>query len=273
MARVVHVVLATLLAHVDGWVTTSQSIYGAQIGEIQNQMRGRPSIGPLRELGWLWYSPVNRDDTRGLGGGITWAMDAALCDLILPKFREDIFGAGKLVGCEEIHAAIVEGEVDFGIMFEPQSHRDLTVRAFVEVVLGFLTPPGHPLGALREARFSACANQPIVAPTDPLTVGQQVNMLEKLTSIELQRVAVSNNIQMITSLAMRGVGAGILTSLDVLTEIDRGLLNFTRITDPLVRPMTLALCTASARRPSHAAAMVLTEVENGFDKLGFAPSA
>jgi hypothetical protein len=104
MARVT--LLATLLANVDGWTTTSQSVYGAQIGEIQNQMRGRPSIGAIRELGWLWHSPVNRDDTRGLGGGITWAMDAALCDLILPKFREDIFGAGKIVSCKEIHAAV-----------------------------------------------------------------------------------------------------------------------------------------------------------------------
>jgi DNA-binding transcriptional LysR family regulator len=272
---------------IDRQILNAEAELGVQLFErLPTGLRLTAAGELLMAAGGRWRQEMSGlraqvEDLRGLKRG---HVEIAIINALAKGYVPDVIGAiqsrnpGITVGLhilanEEIHAAIVEGEVDFGIMFEPQSHRDLTVRAFVEVVLGFLTPPGHPLGALREARFSACANQPIVAPTDPLAVGQQVNMLEKLTSIELQRVAVSNNIQMITSLAMRGVGVGILTSLDVLTEIDRGLLNFTRITDPLVRPMTLALCTASARRPSHAAAMVLTEVENGFDKLGFAPSA
>ena len=102
-----------------------------------------------------------------------------------------------------------------------------------------------------------------------MAVSHQVSILEKTTLVELQRVASSNNIQMIISLAMQGVGVGILTSLDVLTEVERGLLSFTKISEPLVRPMTLALCTASSRTPSYAAAMVLAEIESGFAQLGF----
>ena len=94
-------------------------------------------------------------------------------------------------------------------------------------------------------------------------------MLERVTSIELKRVAASNDIQTITSLAMEGVGIGILTSLDVLTEVQRGLLCFTPISESVLRPMTLALCTSSARTPSFATAMVLREIENGFGQLGY----
>ena len=217
------------------------------------------------------------EDLRGLKRG---NVEIAVINALAKGYIPDVIGTirsqypGITVGLnvmpnEDIHAAVVDGEVDIGIMFEPQSHKDMTVRAFVEVVLGFLTPPGHRLAKLKEARFSACADEDIVAPAEPLAVGQEVHLLKKLTSLELRRVAVSNNIQMITSLAMRGVGIGILSSLDVITEVQRGQLSFTRISDPVVRPMTLALCTASSRSPSYAAAMVLSEIEGGFSQLGY----
>lgn len=170
---------------------------------------------------------------------------------------------------DEVRRAIANGEVDFGILFEPQSYRDLTVRAFVEVVLGFLTPAGHPFGDQPEARFSACANLPMIVPQEPLAVYQQIAVLEGTTGVSLVKKVSSDNIQMINSLVLKGAGIGILTSLDVISEIEAGELAFTRITDSVLRPMTLALCTATARTLSHAASIVLREVENDFVTLGY----
>ncbi|SFF86171.1 DNA-binding transcriptional regulator, LysR family [Novosphingobium sp. CF614] len=178
----------------------------------------------------------------------------------------------KVLENDAVRKAVASGEVDFGILFEPQSYRDLTVRAFVEVVLGFVTPAGHPLGDRREARFSACTGSPLILPAEPLAVCQQVAVLEGTTGMELDRKVSSDNIQMITSLILEGVGIGVLTSLDVITEIRAGLLSFTRISDALLRPMTLALCTNSARTPSYAASIVLGEIENGFAQLSYPAS-
>lgn len=170
---------------------------------------------------------------------------------------------------DEVRKAVTRGEVDFGILFEPQSYRDLTVRAFVDVVLGFVTPVGHPLGQLREARFSACTGSPLILPAEPLAVCQQIAVLEGATGMELERKATSDNIQLITSLVQEGVGIGILTSLDVINEVRAGQLSFTRISDALLRPMTLALCTNTARTPTYAAGIVLSEIENGFAQLSY----
>ncbi len=169
---------------------------------------------------------------------------------------------------DAVRRAIQNGEVDFGILFEPNSYRELTVRAFVDVVLGFVTPPGHPLSRSREARFSVCDGLPVILPAPPLAVCEQIAVLEGTTGIALNRSASSDNIQMVTSLVLSGMGIGILTSLDVATEVARGLIAFTRITDPVLRPMTLALCTSSARQPSYAAGMALGEFEAGFAQLG-----
>ncbi|MCT2398967.1 LysR family transcriptional regulator [Novosphingobium mangrovi (ex Huang et al. 2023)] len=178
----------------------------------------------------------------------------------------------KVLENDAVRKAVASGEVDFGILFEPQSYRDLTVRAFVEVVLGFVTPAGHQLGEQEEARFSACTGSPLIVPAEPLAVCQQIAVLEGATGLELDRKVSSDNIQMITSLVLEGVGIGVLTSLDVITEVQAGLLSFTRISDALLRPMTLALCTNSARTPTYAAGIVLNEIENGFAELSYRAS-
>ena len=175
----------------------------------------------------------------------------------------------KVASNDQVRRMIASGEVDFGVFFGPESYRDITVRAFVEVHLGFITPAGHPFGEQAEARFSACVGSPVVVPSSPLAVHQQIAVLEGTTRLTLDRKATSNNIQMITSLVLQGVGIGILTSLDVVTEVRAGLLSFTRISDPVLRPMTLALCTASARPPSYAADIVLGEIQSAFGELAW----
>ena len=178
----------------------------------------------------------------------------------------------KVLNNDVVRQAIASGAVDFGIFFEPQSYRDITVRAFVEIVLGFITPAGHPFGEQEEARFSACVGSPLIAPGEPLAVYQQTAVLEGVTGVALDKTVSCDNIQMITSLVLQGLGIGILTSLDVITEVKSGQLRFTRISDSVLRPMTLALCTATSRTPSYAAGIVLREIENGFGQLSYQSS-
>jgi DNA-binding transcriptional LysR family regulator len=218
------------------------------------------------------------EDLRGLKRGhVDMAIIDALAKGVIPAAIHAIQSRypGITIGVrvlenEKVRQAVVQGEVDFGILFEPQSYRDLSVRAFTEVVLGFVTPAGHPLARRSEARFSACMDSPLIVPAEPLAVSQQIAVLEGATGLVPERAASSDNIQMITSLVLQGVGVGVLTSLDVMTEVQRGLLAFTRISDALLRPMTLALCTAAARTPTYAAGIVLGEIENGFAQFSYA---
>ena len=220
------------------------------------------------------------EDLQGLKRG---HVDIAIIDALakghIPRLIQSIQSRypGITVGVkvlenDAVRLAIATGRVDFGIFFEPQSFRDITERAFVDVVLGFVTPAGHPLGTQREARFSACVGSALVVPAEPLALCQQIAVLEGTSGVALDKKVSSDNIQMITSLVLQGVGIGILTSLDVITEVQRGLLSFTRIADTVLRPMTLALCTAAARTPSRAAGLVLAEIETSFAELSYPAS-
>lgn len=217
------------------------------------------------------------EDLRGLKRGhVEIAVIDALAKGVIPAAIQSLQSRYpgisidvKVTGNDQVRRMIASNDVDFGIFFGPESYRDITVRAFVDVHLGFVTPAGHPFGEQVEVRFSACIGSPVVVPSNALAVHQQIAVLEGTTRAVLDVKASSNNIQMITSLVQQGVGIGILTSLDVVTEVKAGLLSFTRISDPVLRPMTLALCTASARPPTYAADLVLGEIQNAFGQLAY----
>jgi DNA-binding transcriptional LysR family regulator len=107
----------------------------------------------------------------------------------------------------------------------------------------------------------------MILPAAPLAVAGQVQVLQAACQMPLDPKATSNNIQMIASLVAQGVGIGVLTSLDVAAEVRAGTLAFTRIADPIIKPMTLALCTATSRTTSYAAEAVLAEIQHGFATL------
>ena len=221
------------------------------------------------------------EDLRGLKRGhVEIAVIDALAKGVIPAAIQSLQSRYpgitidvKVTGNDQVRRMIASNEVDFGIFFGPESYRDITVRAFVDVHLGFITPAGHPFGQHSEARFSACIGSPVVVPSSALAVHQQIAVLEGTTRAVLDKKATSNNIQMITSLVLQGVGIGILTSLDVITEVKAGLLAFTRISDPVLRPMTLALCTAAARPPTYAADFVLGEIQSAFGQLAYPAAA
>lgn len=219
----------------------------AQIEDLQGLKRGHVDIALIEPLAKSWAPAVIhaiRTRHPGVGVGV------------------------RVMDNDGVRAAIAGGEVDLGVLFDPQSWGDLTVRAFVDAPLGLATPPGHRLAG-QSVRFSACAQEPLILPADPLVSSQQIAVLEGATGLRLDHAMTSDSVQMIAALVMEGAGVGLVTSVDVRREVEQGLLDFTPLSDPILRPLTLALCTATARAPSYAAGMVLAELEAAFPALGW----
>ncbi|OUY70214.1 hypothetical protein BLK97_15455 [Klebsiella pneumoniae] len=91
--------------------------------------------------------------------------------------------------------------------------------------------------------------------------------LVNISGNEVKEVAVSNNIHMIRTLIKEQMGIGILCRLDILDEIESGQLAFVPLTDPQLKPFTLALCVSPARQLSLAASMMLNQLEMLFSQL------
>ena len=104
-ARAVVLVLLQVMLPATAWISTSQSSFSASIENIQQQQHGNYVGHPQAALGFVWNYPSNASDNTGLGGGITWAWDDALCPKLLPLFTEDLFFY-DLVSCYDLKAAM-----------------------------------------------------------------------------------------------------------------------------------------------------------------------
>jgi DNA-binding transcriptional LysR family regulator len=212
---------------------------------------------------------VGLEDLRGLRrGDVHIAIIEALTKGFVPRAiqrlkAEHPFIQAKITVLDNVQvaAAITSGAVDFGVILNPRTSRDLMVRAHAEVQLGLVTQTTHPLAGKKSVRFSVCAEQPIVAPTEPLALCEQIHGLEAATGVTLNTVAESDNIQMIKSLITHGLGLGVLTWLDVADEVRRGELAFIPLSHASLQPLTLAVCIDPARQLSAAARLLLGWVE------------
>ena len=80
--------LGLLSAPASGWISLSQARYAASLDELARATYGLSQANAYRSLGWVWNTPTAPFDTSGLGSAITWAVDPALCDALLPHVRE-----------------------------------------------------------------------------------------------------------------------------------------------------------------------------------------
>lgn len=167
----------------------------------------------------------------------------------------------------EVMRMLVEGEMDFGLMLNPQTSKDLLVRSFVDIEIGIVTPIGHPLATRKSIRFSEVAGHPMVAPQEPLALAELLRALANATNVGMQVVAGSDNVQMIKSLVQSGIGIGVLSWLDVMTEVQAGGLAFVKLADPVLRPLNLSLCVVPSRQLSTAALMALSRIEASLGSL------
>lgn len=167
----------------------------------------------------------------------------------------------------DIQQALISGDADFGIMLNPQTSRELQVRAFAEINLGIVVPTDHPLAGRSGVRFNQCLEYPFIIPSAPLMLSEPVEALVNINGGMVNEVAVSNNIHMIRSLIKQQIGIGILCWLDIMDEVIAEELAFIPLTDPQLKSFTLSLCVAPARQLSLAASMMLKQLEMLFSQI------
>lgn len=235
----------------------------------------------LLSSGKSWSKDFSRlqaqmEDLRGLRRGhVTIAVIDALAKGFVPEviqqMREDFPGISftvKVLDNIDVGTALAQGEADFGIMLNPRTTRDLQAHAHFDVALGLAVVPDHPLAQQKKVRFNRCADYPVIAPAAPLALCEQVDALVAATGVVLTIATASDNIQMIKSLVANGAGVGILSSIDVMSEVAAGELAFIRLSDTIIKPLSLAVCAAPVRQLSSAANLVLDRIVAVVSELG-----
>ena len=221
------------------------------------------------------------EDLKGLKRGhvtllIPEAMARGLVPRIVASIREHHPGVTlgvRVMTNHEISPALLEGQGDLALVFDPVVSHRLAVRASVAFPVGFVTTPGHPLTNGQTARFSQCSLYPVIAPRPPLALGQKIAWLAEETGLALNPVCDSDDIEAIRALVRHGVGVSLLSYIDVLPEIEAGTLAFVPLEHSRIRPLTLGFCVDQARSLPVAARLVAQALEQGLPELAYSAPA
>lgn len=216
---------------------------------------------------------IRFDEIRGLNRGhVEFGLISALSDGFVLNSVKTMYQEYpwinfniRVADSDAIAQKIMQSELDFGLILNPQSHQHLEVIEFVELPMGFVLSKQHRFAAKSKLYFSDLLDDHHLLAAEPLMIHDYVQALYKYHQFNPAKRTVSNDIRMMNNLIQQNLAIGILSYLDVLSLLNTDQLVFKRIQDHAVRPLTLALCVAPKRQLSKAAQvmmkMLMTEMQ------------
>ncbi|HIE8574148.1 TPA: LysR family hpxDE operon transcriptional regulator HpxR [Klebsiella pneumoniae] len=204
--------------------------------ELQGMKRGSVSVGMVQALA---------------EGGFA----AALAEIIAswPWLELDL----QVADSHTVSQKVRQADLDVGLILDPQGQAGLSVLAFAELEVGIVMRPDHPLAGAKALSLGELSLERHIVPGAPLIVHERVTLLYRHHDFAPENTISCNDIRLIKSLVLRGSGVTLLSLLDVLDEVQRGQLAFVPLRSTLLRPLTLALCTAPSRQLSRPAQMAI----------------
>ncbi len=216
----------------------------------------------LREIATL----KNRiEELRGLRRGevsiavVEGALEFLSC--ALAEFREKYPGIVykiHVAGAQAVTDHILKGEADVGLTVNPSDSSGLRIERTLIYQIGALVPPSHPLAKFKEVSVIDCNDYPLVIPGDTISLRAVVDEAWKQDAgTSPQVIAEVDSINSIKSLAKAGIGVGLLTRLDAMSEISAGSLVFVALAGKHIPLSVLSVVSASGRALSVPASLLL----------------
>jgi len=164
----------------------------------------------------------------------------------------------QVAGSNAVVDTVLSGECDVGLTFNPPESHALRVEKTLIYRLGAMIPPSHPLAAHPEVSLPQCADYPLIAPDDSISLRDVINRIWAVSIGTNPRFAiVASSVSLMKTMVLNGMGVGLLTAVDAFDEIERGDLVFRPLSEDRVSLSVLSLISASGRTLSVAASLLL----------------
>lgn len=174
----------------------------------------------------------------------------------------------KVTDNQNVAQMIAAAEVDFGFVLDASPSAELALSASTVVKMGIAMPTQHPLASRKSLRLSDTQNETVIFPAAPLVVQKHVHALYDHLHLDVRQRVACNDLRMMRSLIRQGVGVGMLSWLDVATEVEAGTIAFVPLDGIHVSHPVLSLCVAPQRQLSRAALLALAELRERVERFG-----
>lgn len=125
---------------------------------------------------------------------------------------------------DQIYAACLSGELDFGIVALPASRAQLLATPLAEEELVLVAPPGHPLASARKPSLRALAGLSFVAFDRDIPTRRWIDKALRRQKVVVNTVMELDNIETIKRCVEAGLGVSILPAPALVNEVRAGTL-------------------------------------------------
>jgi DNA-binding transcriptional LysR family regulator len=179
-----------------------------------------------------------------------------------PRVSVDTFIGNSAIVLDRV----TSGEADLAIAFEVETNRRVKCLASVDVKIGAILHPSHPLASRASVSMDEFTSDAIVR-ADTLTFGNAFKDASPNFFEDLAPRATANLIFLMTKLGLLGGIVSFQTRISVERELSDGKLVFVPIDDRSVRPCRLILAVGSKMRLPVTAERLAETIASKFERI------
>lgn len=138
---------------------------------------------------------------------------------------------------EKIYVAVLEDEVDLGLVSYPEPSREIHVIAWREEEMVLAVSPYHPLAARSAVEPGDLEGLEFVSFDDDLPIRRHVDEYLDEQGVRVNNTLHFDNLQMIKEAVAHRAGVSIMPARIMLEELSQGRLQAVPLTVPLYRPV------------------------------------
>jgi DNA-binding transcriptional LysR family regulator len=221
---------------------------------------------------WNAEATTLRHQLESLRGGergtIEIAAAEAAADVILPAAIADLRRRFPHIefnittgDSSQILQALLAHEADVGIAFNIKPSRGVRSIMDLQLPLGIVVAPDHPLAQLRHATLDDCAPYPVLIPSDSWIEQSAVKRLVSDSRHRLDIVARGVRVGVLKALARARAGIAFLTALEVDHEVRARQLVYIPLAHRNLDVPSLSVLTPASRSVPVYTAMFLERVK------------
>lgn len=172
---------------------------------------------------------------------------------------------------EAIAARVMSGDSDIGLGYNILPNPGLRALQTVDVEIGAVVAPDHPLTLKPTLRLSDCIQYPIVTGTDTMAIRGVMDHAFASAEIALQPTVETDSIEVIKQFAMSGNCVTFLNPFDISAEMERGALVWLPLVERYFPVPSLRLVVRSKGGLDTASAKLTEEIRVAMSNVSSLP--
>lgn len=182
----------------------------------------------------------------------------------------------RVLPLDQITNAVLTGEADLALTYNPPNSPGLRVVASRDLALGVAVAPTHVLTKQKVLRLADCVQFALAVADTTMTIRPAVELAFTRASILLQPTIETNSIEFMKKIARSGMAITFLNAIDVADEVEIGTISYLPVQELTAYPIALKLLVRARGGLDAFASLVVEELRKAmplFERTDGAPRA